>query len=105
MNCEDCKNEEFSNFSLNPQVYKTDDNIDNILAENDHKTKTNEINDNIITSNNFKMESKIEQEKTFFFNTSKQQNRKRYIPKFTLGFRSDCKKCRDGVPNHYGHIN
>jgi len=33
------------------------------------------------------------------------QNKKKYIPKFTIGYRNDCKKCREGIPNHYGHIN
>jgi len=102
MKCEDCENEEFSNFSLNLQVNETDDNT---IAKNDHKTKTYETNDSILTRSNYKTESKNQREKTFIFNTNKQQNKIRHIPKFTIGFRSDCKKCRDGVPNHYGHIN
>lgn len=35
---------------------------------------------------------------------SNKSNQKRHTPKFTIGYRSDCKKCRDHVPNHYGHI-
>jgi len=45
-----------------------------------------------------------ENNKISIYNTNIQR-RKKYTPKFTIGYRSDCKKCRDGVPNHYGHIN
>ncbi|ORX52915.1 hypothetical protein BCR36DRAFT_349554 [Piromyces finnis] len=58
-------------------------------------------NNNYCNNNKYTQEKK---DKILKINTNIQQ-KKKYIPKFTIGYRSDCKKCRDGVPNHYGHIN
>ncbi|OUM64861.1 hypothetical protein PIROE2DRAFT_8250 [Piromyces sp. E2] len=80
MQCEDNCSEDFTNFSL-----------DSVQKDNYNTTINNHCNCN-------------EENKIKIFNTNIQR-RKRYIPKFTIGYRSDCKKCRDGVPNHYGHIN
>lgn len=77
-------NEEFENFSLdNYEIKDSSTSITNVQKIN---------NNNVPQDNVLKFNVNI-------------QHRKKYIPKFTIGYRSDCKKCRDGVPNHYGHIN
>ena len=101
MVCENCYDDkEFTNFYLNPNTYETDEENPNFIVNN-HKTEANKINENFLQINNSKTKSKIH----FAFNTNNHHKKTKYVPKFTIGYRSDCKKCRDGVPNHYGHIN
>jgi len=96
MKCEEnYNNEDFTNFSLDC-VQETNYNE----MTNNHLCNRDNYN---ITQYNHEIYN-IPSNKIKIFNTNIQR-KKRYIPKFTIGYRSDCKKCRDGVPNHYGHIN